>query len=144
MARIKLDMPESFLFRTRIPVRITDINYGNHLGNDSLLSIVQEARLQFLMSLGYSEISIEGTAIIMGDAAIVYKAQAFYGDILTLDVSVTDISRKSCDFVYRISNQNQQLVALCKTGIVFFDYNEKKPVRIPQGFLDKVSVSDQT
>jgi len=53
--RIKLELPEIMVFSTEIPVRITDINYGGHLGNDSILSIVQEARVRFLNKYNYSE-----------------------------------------------------------------------------------------
>ncbi|WP_255669390.1 hypothetical protein [Myroides oncorhynchi] len=43
MARVKLNLPTEFIFETKIPVRITDLNYGNHLGNDKLLSISHAA-----------------------------------------------------------------------------------------------------
>ncbi|MCW8811925.1 MAG: acyl-CoA thioesterase, partial [Chlorobium sp.] len=78
MARIKVELPEKFHFRTEIQIRITDINYGGHLGNDSLLSIIHEARLRFLNHLGYSESNVEGIGIIMVDAGIQYKSEAFY------------------------------------------------------------------
>ena len=138
MPRIKLDLPDRFLFTTEIPVRITDLNYGSHLANDALLSIIHEARVRFLKELRYSETDIEGYGIIMGDAAIIYKSQAYYGDTLVIDVAVTDISRKSCDLFYRILNQDSRIIAYAKTGIVFFDYRNQKPVRIPEKFLEKL------
>jgi acyl-CoA thioester hydrolase len=139
MPRIKLEMPEDYIFSTSIPVRISDINYGNHLANDALLSIIHEARLQFLNSLGYSELDVAGVGIIMGDVAIIYKNQAYYGDTLKIDMAVTGFSRKSCDFYYRITKDDDKVVALCKTGIVFFDYTQAKPVSIPPAFLEKVT-----
>ena len=51
MARIKIELPDNFPFTTSIPVRITDINYGGHVGNDTVLSIIHEARMQFLKSM---------------------------------------------------------------------------------------------
>jgi YbgC/YbaW family acyl-CoA thioester hydrolase len=138
MSRTKLDMPENFIFSTSIDVRITDINYGNHLGNDSLLSIIHEARMRFLNSLGYSEIDVEGAGIMMADVVIIYKSQSFYGDRLKIEINVADISRKSCDLCYRITKKEDKIVALAKTAIVFFDYQQQKPVRIPEGFISKV------
>ena len=140
MPRIKLDMPDSYIFSTKILIRISDINYGNHLANDALLSIIHEARLQFLNSLGYSELDVAGTGIIMGDVAIIYKSQAYYGDTLKIEIAVTGFSRKSCDFFYRITKDDGEIVALCKTGIVFFDYHQDKPIRIPDEFVSKVSI----
>lgn len=138
MPRIKLDMPDSYIFSTKIPIRISDINYGNHLANDALLSIIHETRLQFLNSLGYSELDVAGTGIIMGDVAIIYKSQAYYGDTLKIEIAVTGFSRKSCDFFYRITKDDGEIVALCKTGIVFFDYHQSKSVSIPDQFIEKV------
>ena len=60
MPRIKIELPEIFIFKTEISIRITDINYGGHLGNDSLLSIIHEARVRFLKHLDYSESDVEG------------------------------------------------------------------------------------
>ena len=57
MARIKLDFSDKFLFSTIIPVRITDLNYGNHLANDKVLSIIHESRIQFFQHYGYSELN---------------------------------------------------------------------------------------
>ena len=60
MARVKLALPESFSFETDIKVRISDINYGGHLGNDSVMSLIHEARLRFLEKYGYTELNVCG------------------------------------------------------------------------------------
>ena len=138
MSRTKLNMPEKYLFSTEIPVRITDLNYGNHLGNDSLLSILHESRVRFLASFGYTEGNIEGIRIMMADVVIIYKSQGHYGDLLSVEIAVDDLSKKSCDFYYRVTNHNGQIVANCKTAIVFFDYHTQKPAAIPPGFVEKV------
>jgi acyl-CoA thioesterase FadM len=135
MARIKLDLPSVIHFTTEIPVRISDINYGNHLGNDSLLSLIHEARVQFLKQYNYSEMNIEGSAIIMSDVAIVYKSEAFHGDVLTFEISVIDFHRFGCDLVYDITNREaKKEVARTKTGIVFYDYDKKKLMEVPKAF----------
>ena len=139
MPRIKIELPEKFLFQTEISVRITDINYGGHLGNDSLLSIIHEARVRFLKHLSYSEKDVEGSGIIMTDAAIQYKAESFYGDDLLIEVGVIDFSKVGCDIVYRITNSTtKKEIAIAKTGIVFFDYRNKKVVAVPDKFKSKV------
>lgn len=73
MNRIKIDVPETFLFATTLQIRVTDLNYGGHVGNDSFLSLLQEARQQFLLSHGYRELSIAGVGLIMADVAIEFK-----------------------------------------------------------------------
>ncbi|MFL5774339.1 MAG: acyl-CoA thioesterase, partial [Flavisolibacter sp.] len=81
MPRLKIQLPDQFTFSTLIPVRITDLNYGNHVGNDSMLSILHEARMQFLAQFGYTELEIEGVGIIMSDVSIEFKTEVFYGDV---------------------------------------------------------------
>ncbi len=138
MGRIKLDMPSHYIYSVMLRVRITDINYGNHLGNDALLSMIHEARVSFLNNMGYTEADVAGAGIIMVDAAIVYKAEAFFGEELTFEITVDNFSRKSCDFFYRVSKDDNLIVAHCKTGILFFDYSLKKPVNVPEDFKNKI------
>lgn len=140
MSRTRLDLPEHFLFTTDIPLRVSDINYGGHLGNDAVLSLAQEARARFLHSHGWSEKDLAGAGMIMTDAAVVYRSEAFYGDILTIDVAVADLHELGCDFVFRIVNKaSGREVARVKTGIVFFDYAKRKPRPMPDAFRKAVN-----
>ncbi len=135
MARVKIELPKEFIFKTEIPIRINDINYGGHLGNDAVLSIAHEARLRFLKQHNFTELDAGGAGIIMVDAAVQYKAEGFYGDIILVEIAVTDITGIGCDFVYRCSNKNTgTIIAIVKTGIVFYDYNRKKIVSFPEKF----------
>lgn len=134
-------MPEKFEFSTKIPVRITDINYGNHLGNDVLLSLIHEARVRYLDNIGLTEVNIGGYGIIMVDSVIIYKSEVFYADELVFNVSVENISDNGCDFYYKaVSQKSKKEAALAKTGIVFYDYAKKKIASIPKVFPDKINI----
>ncbi len=135
MARVKIELPKEFIFKTEIPIRINDINYGGHLGNDAVLSIAHEARLRFLKQHNFTELNVGGAGIIMVDAAVQYKAEGFYGDIILVEIAVADITGVGCDFVYRCTNKNTgTVIAIVKTGIVFYDYDKKKVVSVPEKF----------
>jgi acyl-CoA thioester hydrolase len=135
MPRATIQLPDSFHFTTQISLRITDINYGGHLGNDALLAILQEARIRFLKSHNYNEKDIEGCGIIMADAVIIYKSQAFYGDILEIRITAADFSKRACDLLYMISNTaTGKEVARAKTRIAFFDYAAGHTVSVPEKF----------
>jgi acyl-CoA thioester hydrolase len=138
MARVKLQLPANFPFRTEIPIRISDINYGGHLGNDAVLSIVHEARIQFLRNLGYSELDIDGTGIIMTDAIIVYSSEGFYGDVLMVEVGTADFQSTTCDVFFRLINiTTNKEVARVKTGIAFFNMQTRKISAMPDAFRKK-------
>jgi acyl-CoA thioesterase FadM len=143
MARIKIEIPNKFIFRTELPIRITDINYGGHLGNDSLLSIIHEARVRFLNHIGYTESNVEGNGIIMIDAGVQYKSEGFYGDELSVEIAVNYFTGIGCDFVYRLTNKNtNKEIAVAKTGIVFFNYEKRKTVPVPLEFKKKIEGSN--
>jgi acyl-CoA thioester hydrolase len=135
MARIKLALPAHLPFRTELPVRISDINYGGHLGNDAVLSIVHEARIRFLQTLGYSELDIQGLGILMTDAVIVYSSEGHYGDVVSIEVGVTEFQMTSCDFVFRLINKaTEKEIARAKTGIVFVNAHTRKISSVPETF----------
>ena len=139
MPRITLDLPDSFIFSTTIPLRITDINYGNHLGNDAVLGLVHEARLRFLVSHGFTEIDIAGCGIIMTDAAIVFKSQGTYGQTVCIEIALDDPGPLGCDFLYKLTDaETGKEIARVKTGIVFFDYSNNRLVRMPDAFKQLV------
>jgi acyl-CoA thioester hydrolase len=143
MARIKIELPSQFPFSTRLPVRITDINYGGHVGNDAILSLLHEARMQFLQHLGYTEMNLSGAAIIMSDVAIEFKGETFYGDTLIAYVSVAGITKAGFDIIYRLEKETPEqhavLVAKAKTGMVCFNYALKKIATLPEEVLEKLA-----
>jgi len=135
MARTKLELPRHFLFATELTVRISDINYGGHLGNDAVLSLLHEARVRFLASHGYTEKDVEGAGIIMVDAVVLYRSESFHGDRLQIQVAVADLRTTGCDFMYLVTQaETAKEVARAKTGIAFFDYEKRKIVEVPPGF----------
>lgn len=139
MARIHIDLPSQFLFTAEIMVRVSDLNYGGHLGHDTLLTILQEARILFYRSLGYrDETSFEGSVgQIIADVAVQYKSESFAADILVIHVGVLDITRFGFDMIYRVVNKsNGKDVAVAKTGIVCFDYGKRKVAPMPVSLLE--------
>ncbi|AKQ44402.1 esterase [Rufibacter radiotolerans] len=138
MARIKIDLPAHFSFQTELPIRISDLNYGGHLGNDALLSLLHEARVRFLKQHGYSEMDFGGAGLIMADVGIVYKGEGFYGDTLTVQVQATEFNKYGFDLVYRLTNQNGKEIAQAKTGMLCFDYTARKLQSVPQEALQRL------
>ncbi len=142
MARIKIDLPAQFNFTTSIPVRITDLNYGGHVGNDTILSILHESRMQFLKHHGYTELDFAGVGLIMSDVGIEFKAEAFYGDIISASVVATEFSKVSFDLYYKLEKtegDKTRIAAIAKTGMICFDYSARKIAPVPAGVKEKLS-----
>jgi acyl-CoA thioester hydrolase len=134
MARIKIILPEHFIATLSVPVRITDINYGNHVGNDAFVAIIHEARMLWLQQHGYTELQIEGIGLIMSDLALEFRNESFYGDIIEVRLGAGEISRVSFEIYYQLStkrNGENFLLANAKTGMVCYDYAAKKVAGVP-------------
>lgn len=141
MPRLTIDLPERFLFETELEVRASDLNYGNHLGHDSVLTLLQEARLRFYRQLGFrDELSFEGpVGQVIADAAVVYKSEAFLGDVLVCRIAAQDFNKYGFDLVYLLENKSTgKETARGKTGIVCFNYDQRKIAAVPTILLDSL------
>lgn len=131
MPRIKIILPDSSAHRVTIPVCITDLNYGNHVGNDSLVSILHEARAQWLKKAGYDEMRFAGHSLIMAGLSVEFRQESFYGDILLIDISCGEISAAGFELYYHLQCERKdgmKTIARAKTDMVSFDYSQRKAV----------------
>jgi len=142
MTRLQLDLPEHFIYATNLTVRVNDLNYGAHVGNDNMLVLMQQTRIEFYRANGFKdEVSFEGSVgQVIADALVIYKAEAFLGDVLTIQLAIADISKYGFDMLYLVKNQETgKEVARAKTGIVCFDYEMRKIAIIPERLLSVIS-----
>ena len=142
MDRIKVALPTTFSFSTVIEIRITDLNYGGHVGNDTFLSLIHEARQQFLKHHGYSELSFAGVSLIMADAAIEYKRELVYKDQVRIQVTAGGFDKIGFDIFYLLEVKNEEnwtVAGKVKTGMICFDYTTKKKVPVPLEAISKLS-----
>lgn len=141
MTRIKIDVPDKVIFETELTVRASDLNYGAHLGHDTVLTLAQEARIRLYNMLGFKdEISFDGpVGQVIADAAVQYKSEAFLGDVITVTIAVGDFHKYGFDMYYRLLHKSKGTeVARVKTGIVCFDYNTRKMAEVPQVLLSQL------
>jgi len=139
MARLKLEFPEDqFYYSTHLTVRVTDINGANHLGNDSMISMISEARARFLHDIGIQDMQEEGVGTIVTDLATTYRNEAHARDQLLFEVGVMDLNKYGGDIMFRITRpRDNALIAMAKSGFVFFNYQQTKVVPMPEAFYRK-------
>ena len=138
MPRVQIQLPEHFAFSTEMTLYLSHMNYAGHLDNALLLSLVSEARLRFFKSMGYTELNVEGLGIVVADAALEYKSEAFHGEVMIVCMTTGDFGSKGCDLLWRMTEQSSQReVARGKTGILFFDYAARKVAPVPDNFRSR-------
>jgi acyl-CoA thioester hydrolase len=141
MARLSIELPEKFIFTTEIIIRGSDLNYGNHVGHDRLLTIMQDARITLYRQFGFkNELNFEGSVgQVIADVCVVYKSESFLGDLLVCRIAASDFSKYGFDLLYLLSNKaSGKEIARAKIGIVCFDYDKRKVASIPKILMDKL------
>jgi acyl-CoA thioester hydrolase len=91
--------------------------------------------MQYLQSIGLTELSFAGVGLIMSDVAIEFKGEGFYGDVITAQVAAGDFTRIGFDLYYQLTKQTEGKevpVAYAKTGMVCFDYQNRKVAPVPE------------
>lgn len=135
MPRVEIILPEKFLYKTEVTVRASDLNYGNHLGHDRVLTLMQDARVEFYRTLGFkNELNFQGAiGQVIADVVIKFKSESFLADRLTISIGVNDFNKYGFDMYYLVENAvSGKEAARAKIGIVCFDYEIRKIARIPE------------
>jgi acyl-CoA thioesterase FadM len=142
MPRIKLDPLGHYQHIYETIIEVTDLNYGNHMGNDALVGIIHRARVHFLHRLGASEKNLgDGkTGILQTDLIINYKGEGLLFDKLIVKSSIGELRPKSFRMFHRIATKQNRLIALAETGIVAFNYHKRNVARLPESFISTVRV----
>jgi len=136
MLDTKIPSINNIIFNTSLSVRIYDINYGNHLGHDSVISLFHEARVEFLKKLGFTELDIGGVGILITNLLVNYLGEAFYSDVIEISIGIGDTSKTSIELIYQAINKNTgKDIARALTTVTFYDYQRKKVAKIPEEFM---------
>jgi len=138
VSRVSIALPETFQFTTELPVLISQVNSGNHLGNDALVSVMNEARVRFTRQQGFLENDVaRGLTMVNADLAVVYQSEAHYGEVLVVSIAAVNFHRCGYDFVYRLADKaSGRAIAQGKTAHILIDAVARKPISEPHGYFD--------
>lgn len=134
MERVKLEFPEADLVhRHPLTVRITDMNYGRHLGHDALVSLLHEARSHALASLGLSEANLEGYASVVADLAVQFQAEARWPDALVVDTAIPAPRGKAITAYHRVRREEDgRIVATARLNLLLLDPASGRATVLPE------------
>ncbi|EHJ92400.1 acyl-CoA thioesterase [Vreelandella boliviensis] len=134
MERVKLDFPaEAVIHRHPLTVRVTDMNYGRHLGHDALVSLLHEARIQAFAALDLPEWDMHGYPSVVADIAVQYQSEARWPDALMIATAVPEPQGKALTIYQRIyQTESQQVVATARVNQLLIDLATGRPVEVPE------------
>ncbi|WP_346795371.1 thioesterase family protein [Halomonas sp. Bachu 37] len=140
MERVKLDFPhDAVIHRHPMTVRVTDMNYGRHLGHDALVSILHEARIQALAAVNLVEWDMHGYPSVVVDLAVQYQSEARWPDALMVETAIPAPEGKALTVYHRILKEDGTVVALARLNKLLIDMQTGRPVAIPPALVSAFS-----
>ncbi len=135
MQRLKISAPEKLIFAMKHTVGISEVNYARHMDSVAMITLIHEARLQFLASLGFTESNIYGLGMVVTDLAIDFRSESFANDLLVIEVGTSKFNKYGFDIGFKVTNNAlETVVCIAKTGVVFFDFDKHKLAELPKVF----------
>jgi acyl-CoA thioester hydrolase len=117
---------------TQVTVRFCETDALGHINNTSYFIYLEEARIKFFESVGYSMDTNEWN-FILASTKCDFVSQGYFNQILTIKTYVVNIGTKSFEINHDIvCAQTGQLIAKGNAIVVFFDFNEQISRPIPE------------
>ena len=109
--------------------RISDINYGGHLGHVELINLLHEVRVKFLHQYALKESDLNGHVLVVRSLNLIYKNQVFWNNDLEIKIQVTlDGAKIIFDYnVYNSSLGNETAVA--EIAMILLNREKKRPAK---------------
>ena len=126
------------MFTFNYTIKQEDLNYGNHVGNETALLFFQWARESFLRQNNLSETNIgDGNGFIQVEATVQYKKQLFLNQ--KIEVRIAKIEIKGLKIVFEYEIYSGQDLAITGTATVLaYNYEEQKVKKVPTNFKEIV------
>jgi acyl-CoA thioester hydrolase len=148
------DLAGPFRHEIRVEVRFSDTDGMRHVNNAKYLTYCEIARIRYWTDVTGERFALgtEGVeSLILAEARITYRAQAFYGDTVTVQTRASRIGRSSFTLEHRLVasgasatephgavGAGPRLVALSESVLVRFDYGEGRPVAISSAHVEAI------
>lgn len=129
-----------FKHKHTLTVRFSDIDMLGHTNNAVYFSYMEEARISYFKELGYDAKDFQKRCpIILAAASCDFKSPSFMTEELEIYLGITELKRSSFIMEYEIKEKSsQRLVALGKTTLVTYDFNNHKVISIPEDLKKKI------
>lgn len=110
------------------------VYYGNYA------TYLEQGRTEWLRAIGFSYKYMEENNVHLPviNLNIDYKSPAYYDDIITVTTTLKEIPIYRIEFNYKIHNQNNKLLAVATTSLVFMNSTTNKLRKAPEYLLKRL------
>ena len=143
------DLTGPFRHELTVEVRFADTDGMRHVNNAKYLTYCEIARIRYWTDVTGETFGLhtEGVeSLILAEARITYRAQAFYGETVTVQTRATRIGRSSFTLEHRLTaappGGSPRLVAVSESVLVRFDYEIDKPVPLSEELVAAIEAHE--
>lgn len=123
------DLVGPFRHSVDVTVRFSDTDARGHVNNALYLTYCEIGRIRYWTDVTgevFAAVAEDAESLILAEARIVYRAQTFYGETVTIQTRATRIGRSSFTLEHRLtaaaSGEAPRLVAVSDSVLVRYDY----------------------
>jgi acyl-CoA thioester hydrolase len=122
---------DEFRHRTRLDVRLGDLDPFGHVNNAVIATYVEQGRVLYLRDVLGTGADPVSMPFILAMLQIDYLSQVMFNDVVEVGSRVDWIGRSSIGMSHLLINQEGRDLARSETVLVAFDYDVEKPMRVP-------------
>jgi len=122
---------DEFRHRTRLDVRLGDLDPFGHVNNAVIATYVEQGRVLYLRDVLGTGADPVSMPFILAMLQIDYLSQVMFSDTVEVGSRVDWIGRTSIGMSHLLINQDGRELAQSDTVLVAFDYDVEKPMRVP-------------
>ena len=141
------DLAGAFPHRLEVEVRFGDTDAMGHANNSRFLTYCESARIAYWEAVTGEPFALathgQQESMILAEIRVTFRAQAYFGEWLTVETRCARIGRTSFTLEHRVTAQASahgaaRLVAVAEGVQVLFDYEADRPRAIPDELVARI------
>lgn len=125
---------------TFVKVRYSETDQMGFVHHSNYAQYLEIARLEWLEQLGisYKWMEENGVMLPVYNLNTTFKKSALFDDRLKIETSLRNIPTVRIMFDYKVYNQNEELLTVASTELIFINTKTGRPMRCPKYILEKL------
>lgn len=124
-------MTDDFRHRTRLDVRLGDLDPFGHVNNAVIATYVEQGRVLYLRDVLGTGADPVSMPFILARLEIDYLSQTMFSDPVEVSSRVDWIGRTSVHMSHVLTGEAGRELARSEAVLVAFDYSTEKPMPVP-------------
>lgn len=125
---------------TYVKVRYAETDQMGVVYHGNYAQYLEIARIDWLQQLGISYKTMEEDGIMLPvyELILKFKKSAKFDDVLKIETFLAEKPSVRIKFIYRIFNQENQLLTEAETTLIFMDIEQNRPIKCPEYIIQKL------